>query len=290
MDNFFVTLPSSSSNKIYPNNKLGDYTVQLSKEFNLDGDWEVAIVELFYPHTFRNINEGENMLDVRIGKIGQQEIHTIEVTPSYYHNGTALADGINRAIEKKIPAGMDNLAFSFDKHSRTFSMFLNSNVTVSAPQGSQIGEYIGMISFFVYNPYIVSKPHDKSIPYESKTNKSLGKRKFKKSTYAQRLDLDKVITLPTISTLWICSDIVEYSNVGNIMLPLLTIVNVRQGQRGKNIHVNFDRPHYIPVAKRTFHSIRITLINNQRDIIPFDFGEVTVMLHFKRRKSINTNV
>jgi hypothetical protein len=142
MDNFFVTLPSSSSKQIYPNNKIGEYTVQLSKEINLDGEWEVAIVDLFYPHAFINVNKWKNELLVRTEYADKGRIlHTVRVPPGYYGNGVELADGINSAIEKTLPPGTDSLAFYYDKYSRTFSIFLDPNVSVYADHGSQIGEY-----------------------------------------------------------------------------------------------------------------------------------------------------
>jgi hypothetical protein len=287
MDNFFVTLPSSSSKQIYPNNKIGEYTVQLSKEINLDGEWEVAIVDLFYPHAFINVNKWKNELLVRAEYAGKGRLlHTVRVPPGYYGNGVELADGINSAIEKTLPPGTDSLAFYYDKYSRTFSIFLDPNVSVYAEQGSQIGEYVGMIPFLVYEPFVDSRLFNK--PKSDNTNSKnqdnlISKHIYKNRAYANRVEVSDEINIPTISTIWLYSDIVEYSNVGKIMSPLLNIANVKHGYRGKNIHETFLTPHYIPVAKRSFHSISIKLADSQGDAISFEFGEVTVMLHFRRR-------
>jgi hypothetical protein len=292
MDNFYVTLPSSSSQTIYPNNTLGDYTVQLSKEYNLDGEWEVALVEMFYPHTFKNISDGKNILNVSIGKGQDIEEYTVKVYPGYYANGEELADGINSAIQKTLPRGAtDSLAFYFDVHSRTFTIFIkNRRTNVSAPEGSQIGEYTGMVP---NQEYRIKKIVDKSIPdkdmdvflnLKNEKKESVEKYIYQKRSYIGRVELNEETTLPTISTLWVYSDIADYSNVGKIMSPLLKIIHVRGGQRGKVIHETFVRPHYISVAKRTFHSINIVSTNSIGDRIDFQFGEVIVMLHFRRRK------
>src|SRR5436190_8863099 len=54
---FYVTLPSNSSMKYYPNNTTSNFITHLSSEINVsDGaQWEVALVEAHYPNSFLTV-------------------------------------------------------------------------------------------------------------------------------------------------------------------------------------------------------------------------------------------
>ena len=42
----------SKSLKLYPNNVLSDFRIQLPHSFNLSGKWEIALMELQFPYTW----------------------------------------------------------------------------------------------------------------------------------------------------------------------------------------------------------------------------------------------
>ena len=44
----------------------------------------------------------------------------------------------------------------------------------------------------------------------------------------------------------------------------------------------FSQPHYVPVLKREFENIEIDIRSNTGEKIPFEFGTVSVKLHFKK--------
>ena len=51
---FFMTLPSNTNTK-FEGNTIANFTVRLPQKVVLDGDWEVALVEIMYPHTWHNV-------------------------------------------------------------------------------------------------------------------------------------------------------------------------------------------------------------------------------------------
>lgn len=57
MASFYVTLPSNSSPTVYPNNKLTNYRVKLPQPISLEGQWEVGLAEMIYPHQWYNIDK-----------------------------------------------------------------------------------------------------------------------------------------------------------------------------------------------------------------------------------------
>ena len=46
---FYVTLPSNSSMKYFPNNTLTKYTSKLHNQLQLEGKYEVALTEIMFP-------------------------------------------------------------------------------------------------------------------------------------------------------------------------------------------------------------------------------------------------
>lgn len=59
MNGFYLTLPSNSSMREFPDNKLCTYVTRLAKNVDLDGRWEVGLVEIQYPNTWHNVKEGQ---------------------------------------------------------------------------------------------------------------------------------------------------------------------------------------------------------------------------------------
>jgi hypothetical protein len=54
MTHFHVTLPSDNSLDTYPNITTSCFTVKLPDRIDLNGDYEVGLAELMYPHTWFN--------------------------------------------------------------------------------------------------------------------------------------------------------------------------------------------------------------------------------------------
>ena len=52
---FYLHLPSNSSLDKFPNNTLTEYRVCLPQSIILSGDWEVALTDIHYPHSWNNI-------------------------------------------------------------------------------------------------------------------------------------------------------------------------------------------------------------------------------------------
>ena len=60
---FYVTLPSNSSMDLYPNNTLTQFTVQLKEPLRLDVQYDVALVELTYKHSW-SLEVGVLVVDI----------------------------------------------------------------------------------------------------------------------------------------------------------------------------------------------------------------------------------
>jgi len=55
MSRFYLTLPSNSSMDYYPENTVARYTTKLANTIQLEGDWEVGLLEMSAPLELVNI-------------------------------------------------------------------------------------------------------------------------------------------------------------------------------------------------------------------------------------------
>ena len=61
---FYVTLPSNSSMQYISDNKTSNFVMKLSRTLQLDGEGEVSLAEIDYPHTWYNTCEGKNSVEI----------------------------------------------------------------------------------------------------------------------------------------------------------------------------------------------------------------------------------
>ncbi|GFT78283.1 uncharacterized protein TNCV_4451421 [Trichonephila clavipes] len=64
---FYVTLPSDSSMHFFPENKISHFKTQLPSSVYLNGEWEVGLSEIIFPHSWLNVNETNNYFRYKFG-------------------------------------------------------------------------------------------------------------------------------------------------------------------------------------------------------------------------------
>ena len=85
-----------------------------------------------------------------------------------------------------------------------------------------------------------------------------------------------------MENLYIYSDIVKYSLVGNIYAPLLRIVPHGKKPTLGYRNIQFQHRYYLPLNTENIKQIGIFLYDNQGELIKFRSGKVTVVLHFRK--------
>ena len=101
---FYVTLPSNSSMQYFPDNKTSNFVTKLSRTLQLDGEWEVDLAEIDYPHTWYNIREGKNSVEIYAPDNLYLVFKTVEysIQPGYYEK-------VQHVIDALCNAGLANL-------------------------------------------------------------------------------------------------------------------------------------------------------------------------------------
>ena len=96
---FYVTLPSNSSMEHFPDIKKSNFVTKLSRTLQLDGEWEVGLAEIVYPHTWYNIGEGKNSVDIYTPDNLYLVFKTAEfsIQPGYYEKVQNVIDASYKA-------------------------------------------------------------------------------------------------------------------------------------------------------------------------------------------------
>jgi hypothetical protein len=253
MSQFYVTLPSDSSVKVYPDNTVAHYTTKLAQRIHLVGDYEVAITEFIYPNSWLNFNQTKKIISIfdYVGTRG------FEVTQHILRDGYyATVKDLIKDINTQLNIGYTGVAFDFNEASRKVNLEINSVPSFALKMNDAFKTYFGF---------------KESGPYRNGRH-----------TAEQTFDLNVGLHL-----MYIYSDIASFSFVGDTMTPLLRVCNT-SGSRGDETRITFTHPQYIPVAHREFETIEININNELGKPMPFISGKSVVTLHFRRRNTLSS--
>ena len=242
-ETFYLTLPSNSSLKNYPENTVAEYTTQLSRTIQLDGEWEVALAEIQYPRTWNNVRIHHNWIYVRRVKSG---FWNAEIIPEgFYSDVNTLVKNINQAIAKQGVEHSINL--SFDN--------LSGKVTVEIKNG---------VELYFKDDIAVILGFDMDMIFD-------------KTTQSSRVaDINA-----GLYSFYVYCDIVEAQLVGDSEVPLLRIVPV-EGQHGEMVTKTFQNLQYLPIVKKQFSSVEMNIKTDTGEKVPFESGKLITTLHLRR--------
>ena len=251
---FYVQLPSNASMDLYPNNKLCCYKTQLPRTLHFDGKYEVGLVEIQYPNSWRTFHE-ENSYKVTIQHVPdfidvrRVAFATVVLPREQYTTITELLTKVQEEVNKTARNnhwGQEVLTIAENELERklTFNMsqtiFLRFSDEFCDVVGLPKGEFVG------------GTVHT-----------------------TQRYDIRH-----GFHSLYVYCDICEPQFVGDVMVPLLRTVAV-EGERGDYMSKIYNTPHYIPVGLNGINSIEINIKDDTGQDVPFLDGKVMCKLHFR---------
>ena len=111
---FYAILPSNSSMDYYPTNRPGSFTVQLKKPISLQGEWEVAMAEIQYQHTWYNITKPVN-IEYTSGT--RMEWLSFDIPEGNYHL-TSLMNRLNALLGEILSSFRNVMSIAFDSNIR----------------------------------------------------------------------------------------------------------------------------------------------------------------------------
>ncbi|GBN23197.1 hypothetical protein AVEN_40562-1 [Araneus ventricosus] len=142
---FYVTLPSDSSLRYFPNNKISSFVIQLPSPILLEGRWEVGLAEIIYPHTWYNVNETNNAFGF---DLGDGKLITKKIPPGSYET----VPDILKAM--MLPSHEGKISFKFNAN--------NKRVKIKTEKKSKVVLIEGLCDLLGFHPHVVEGVEESS--------------------------------------------------------------------------------------------------------------------------------
>ena len=91
---FTIELVSNAYAQLSPDNTLSSFTKFLPEQLNLEGQWEVEVLEISYPSMYQNVTEGKFKKLLK-----SSEFYSLE--PSLYPSFTDIVEAMNTLIQQR---------------------------------------------------------------------------------------------------------------------------------------------------------------------------------------------
>jgi hypothetical protein len=211
----------------------------------LSGAWEVALVEIHYPHSLFNVTKENN--NILYKKVDDDLFHVANIPARNYNAVHELVNAIN-------------------------SFYTDTNLLLSQHPSSN-----------VYYPRHPKDDMHMNVYLSRSVNMMLGFHPDADLGMNVEAQHTPNVRLGLPSQMYVYCDIIESGIIGDTVAPLLRIVNMNPVQRdfGSQAVEIFNPPHYVPVEKVNFETIEILIRDTTGQPIPFMFGIVCVKLHFR---------
>ena len=193
MNSIYLELLFNASSQVYPKNTIALLTNFHSDEIELDGSWEVALVEISYPGIYYNIERG-----LMTFNYDEKLRHVFAILPEVFNSMYEFTSNLTDTLKKaRYPKNLDpQFSINIDKKIRrlTFCNRGSQNVSFSESLAADLGDE-------------ADKP---VIPYS--------KGSYNTRTWATA---DVPFDITGTHTVLLYLDIVEPNTVGDVKCPLL---------------------------------------------------------------------
>ena len=249
MNTRIIELVSNASLNVYPRNTISSFTNFLPDNITLEGNWEVALLELSHPAEIHNVTQGE--FTIQLNPIPQQYFqYNVSIPPGLYTSVADVIFAMNTEISK--------LALGIHIDYEQTSPGIAKLIFLKARNKSE--------SFSISG--IMFKSSDLA--------QILGVTKSKFYENVDTIIGEFPIDLAVYHTVMVYSDIVEHGIVGDTKAPLLRSLPMKtklkddQITHPQKLHTKrFDNPQFKPLYKKEFHSISVELRSITGELIPF---------------------
>lgn len=264
MEEFYIILLSNSCMTYYPNNTTTHFTTKLPRHLDLAGDWRVALMDIHIPLTFSTLPKAENARRVRYSR----KVANFPEEMDFDKGEFLVSSGVYSSLDQLISQINDRSAESH------IQLTLKTGSLVNARTACGINCNVDQHSFEL------SPELRRIFGFEDgKTEKFVIKRNG---------DIDGNTpgnlhaNVPT--NLLVYADICKPYITGDVYSRLLRNVALdgTAVAYGGVLSKSFSQPIYVPLLCPTFETIEIDLRTATGQPVPFDFGTLTLTLHFRK--------
>jgi len=241
--------------ELFPQNVVSKFTTKLSEILDLQGNWEVGLVEISFPGKVHNICG--NRFAYTLHRRHNRPI-TVVVSSGAYATASLVLKQMNDAY-KKAP---NEAAAIFN-----FQISRNKHVMMRFTEHAE-SKGIHAVSFSLDLAMLLGFQTRVEYPLNVKDN----------------LIAEKPLHLNIlVGSVFVYCDLLEHVLLGDVKAPLLRILN-RTTEMSKHYnsteHVTFNLIQYVPLQKKCFDTITIQLMTDYSELMPFVAGKSIVVLEF----------
>ncbi len=246
---FYATMPSNASMNIYPNNTQASFQVLLPRTIYLKHTYEVALVEMQYPRSWKTFALDESYT-ILINMRDTHEYKQVFFPSGYYQSVGELIKAINTTMRAYCEI------YQPEEHVKLADFIIEQKIKLETSENM-------FVKFSNECCDVLGLPHDLW---------------FNGVNYSEfRYDLSR-----GFHSLFVYCNICEPQIVGDVYAPLIRSVAIG-GKRGEHVIKSYGEPHYVPVNTKKMDSIEINIKDDTGHIVPFMSGKVVCKLHFRQR-------
>jgi hypothetical protein len=249
-NDFYLTLPSNASSDLFTNNLPGEYRTKLAYPVTLRGKWECALAEISYPRSWNLITE-----DAELGcQVRGKEARNITIPKGFYSSVKEVIDEIRGQWDETERESFEML---YNPKTHLLIIYVKPGCLL-VWQHNDLSKVLGILGNrdWIRSPVMIGSKRHTAGPLN--------------------MDLD-------LHSLYVYTDVIAPSLVGNTCVPLLRIVPV-DGKYGDVVMKTYDKLHYVPLRSSTFECIEINIADNSGKMVQFEFGRVVVKLHVRPQR------
>lgn len=264
-----LTLPSDSSFEYFPHNTVARFRVQLPQEYNFDGDYEVGLTQLQYPHTWYNTPAEGMLIQAAYMTPGGEWAYArepVKVKGGYYSSTQALVLAVNKALQR----------IDFDIEPKQSAYCVLEYDTVS-----QKVRYKTLLK--VKQDIRIKLPPDLQFKLGFSTDAENSRWLVNKDRGAITCDLRG-----GFHNIYAFTDIAKSVRVvGHTLQPLLRSVPV-QGNHGDMVLFEPKTVDWLPLRFRQLRQVEIYLTTDMGQLVQFERGKSVVTLHIRRARPLDS--
>jgi len=256
MSRFVLTLPSNSFMDHFPHNTAARYTTKLVETLELEGAWEVGLLEIASPSSIENVSEDQCYYTIFFKPGNSYAI--VRVPAGLYKKGNLLVDALHDAQRKQL---------------RKIGVMADGaplKVTFRPPFASRMGMRVELsddVSSFEFSPDLAGiLGFDADVKYSGH-----------EPIWGQRA----VDMYGSLGLLYVYCDLAEYVLVGDTKAPVLRIVDRPSDIKGIE-HRIMNPVQYVPLQKKCFDTVTVSIMLDSGTPVPFLAGKTVVVLEFRR--------
>ena len=270
---FYMTLPSNASMKTHLDNTLTHYVTELPHRVELVGEWECGLTEMQYSHTWYNVTENDVWLFLEEVDVPDVTRRT-KLSCGYYDDPLTLMYHVNNGLYS-LRTEKTRAQMSYSSVTQKMTLHMTENTRFTIPYHSSTTSMLGFHKKVVTGTETTATSASSLVPDSRPSD----------SSYPFHIEAPDVVDMTQgFNTLYVYTDVVESRIVGDTLAPLLRSIPI-SGRHGDRVSERFTNVHYIPLLRSNFHSIEVDIRDDMGRRVPFEYGRVTVTLHFRRRKT-----